>query len=70
MADEADVANSYADIMLDVTIGNRVVYCGESAIWCENCGSEIPEARRDAVPGVQLCFTCAEIKEAKSRVFR
>ncbi len=31
---------------------------GESLMHCEECGQEIPEARRKAVPGVRLCISC------------
>ena len=31
---------------------------GESLTHCEECGREIPEARRAAVPGVRLCVAC------------
>lgn len=31
---------------------------GESRTHCEECGDEIPAARRKAVPGVRLCVTC------------
>ena len=31
---------------------------GESLAHCEECGAEIPPARRAAVPGVCLCLTC------------
>lgn len=31
---------------------------GESLLHCEECGQEIPEARREAVPGVRLCIAC------------
>ena len=31
---------------------------GESRRQCEECGTEIPEARRAAVPGVRLCIQC------------
>ena len=27
---------------------------------CEQCDAAIPQARRDAVPGVRLCITCQE----------
>jgi len=33
---------------------------GESLRECEECGSDIPEARRQAVPGVRLCITCQD----------
>ena len=29
-----------------------------SAEFCEECGEDIPQARRDLVPGVQLCIYC------------
>ena len=31
---------------------------GESLHHCEECDSEIPLARRQAMPGVRLCVTC------------
>jgi phage/conjugal plasmid C-4 type zinc finger TraR family protein len=31
---------------------------GESRSECEDCGEEIPEARRKAVPGVRRCVAC------------
>ncbi|MEY2853836.1 MAG: hypothetical protein RL030_968 [Pseudomonadota bacterium] len=33
---------------------------GPSALHCVECGESIPEARRAALPGVQLCVTCQE----------
>ncbi len=32
---------------------------------CEECGDEIPEARRLAIPGVRLCVFCKEKHERK-----
>jgi len=31
---------------------------GESLQHCEECAAPIPEARRQAVPGVRLCVAC------------
>ena len=36
-----------------------------SAEECEECGDEIPEARRLAVPGVQFCVFCQEKHERR-----
>ncbi len=37
---------------------------GESRTHCEECGEAIPEARRQAIPGVRLCVDCqAELDE-------
>ena len=30
----------------------------QSATHCRECGDPIPEARRAAVPGVELCVAC------------
>ena len=40
---------------------------GESLKRCEECDAEIPEARRQAVPGVRLCVDCqSEFDEQQS----
>lgn len=36
-----------------------------SAEFCVECGEEIPQARRDAIPGVQLCIDCKELSERR-----
>lgn len=33
---------------------------GPSLTHCEDCGEDIPEARRRAVPGVRLCIACQD----------
>lgn len=41
---------------------------GESRQDCAECGEPIPEARRRALPGVQLCVACQEeLDEADKR---
>ena len=38
---------------------------GESEPWCVECGEEIPERRRAALPGARTCVTCqAELDRA------
>ncbi|MFO7763289.1 MAG: DksA/TraR family C4-type zinc finger protein [Wenzhouxiangellaceae bacterium] len=37
---------------------------GESLHECEECGEPIPEARRDALPGVRRCIACQEAEDA------
>jgi len=41
-----------------------------SAKECQECGEDIPEARRLAVKGVQLCAPCQEYLELKSQHFQ
>ena len=31
---------------------------GEGLLQCEECGADIPEGRREALPGVRLCVEC------------
>jgi phage/conjugal plasmid C-4 type zinc finger TraR family protein len=59
MADEIDIAQDRIEADIAHRIATRTVYTGISATECE-CGEEIPEGRRLAIPGVQLCVGCAE----------
>ncbi|MDX1458087.1 MAG: DksA/TraR family C4-type zinc finger protein [Marinobacter sp.] len=36
---------------------------GVSAVRCEECDCAIPEQRRKAIPGVQLCVACQSALE-------
>lgn len=36
---------------------------GQSLAECEDCGEAIPEARRNAVPGVRRCVACQEAED-------
>ena len=42
---------------------------GESLENCEECGAEIPAARREAVPGARLCVTCQSAADADAKTF-
>lgn len=36
---------------------------GPARLHCEECDASIPEARRQAMPGVRLCIACQEAEE-------
>jgi phage/conjugal plasmid C-4 type zinc finger TraR family protein len=36
---------------------------GASPSHCAQCGEEIPEARRSALPGVRLCLPCQALRD-------
>ena len=40
---------------------------GESLTECEECGTTIPEARRNAVVGVRRCVACQEVKDSQGQ---
>ncbi|MDO5770037.1 MAG: DksA/TraR family C4-type zinc finger protein [Psychrobacter sp.] len=45
----------------------RLLPKGESAQYCDECGLAIPEARRQALPGVQHCVACQSELEAHAK---
>lgn len=41
---------------------------GESLRECAECGEEIPEKRRLALPGVKLCIDCQQDRDSAYKV--
>jgi phage/conjugal plasmid C-4 type zinc finger TraR family protein len=58
-----------ANDQIDATVRDGVtrIQCrlpsGPGLSHCEECGAEIPQARRNAVPGVRLCVPCQEVHD-------
>ena len=42
---------------------------GDSLTHCEECGQRIPDARREAVPGVRLCVACQSEIDEQQKTF-
>jgi phage/conjugal plasmid C-4 type zinc finger TraR family protein len=42
---------------------------GPSLESCAECGARIPEARREAIPGVRLCVACQEVRDKDAVAF-
>lgn len=42
---------------------------GDSLRECEACDRPIPEARRQAVPGVRLCVSCQSERDKTAKAF-
>lgn len=42
---------------------------GASLTHCEECGADIPKARREALPGVRLCIGCQTERDKEARAF-
>ena len=59
MSDICDDADIVIDQIREQALAQIPRYTGISAEECE-CGEKIPEGRRVAIPGVQLCVGCAE----------
>jgi phage/conjugal plasmid C-4 type zinc finger TraR family protein len=58
-APEGAVQDQIDDTITDEVMRARArMPTGEGAVYCVECGNEIPEARRLAMPGVRTCVTC------------
>ncbi len=42
---------------------------GPGASHCEECGEAIPDARRNALPGVRLCVRCQDAADQEAANF-
>jgi phage/conjugal plasmid C-4 type zinc finger TraR family protein len=52
-----------------VSRAQRRLATGPGLSHCAECGAEIPEARRKAMPGVRLCVTCQEAEDREAEQF-
>ncbi|MDR1920323.1 MAG: DksA/TraR family C4-type zinc finger protein [Candidatus Adiutrix sp.] len=63
-AGDGAVSDQINDSISDaVARARRELPRGESLKFCEDCGEEIPAARRAALPGVRLCLECQAAAE-------
>lgn len=71
MADAIDQAQQREQEDRERHIKNaRLRVTEPSRFTCEECGAQIPEARRIAVQGVAFCVTCQEVNELKSKHYK
>jgi phage/conjugal plasmid C-4 type zinc finger TraR family protein len=59
---EATVKDAVARVRSGLSSGPSLSHCAE-------CSEEIPEGRRQAVPGVRLCVDCQQAHDGKAQVF-
>ena len=55
-----------ASIADAVKLARQQLAGGESLEYCEECGDPIPEARRQALPGVRHCIPCQQELEKEN----
>ncbi|MDO5613692.1 MAG: DksA/TraR family C4-type zinc finger protein [Paracoccus sp. (in: a-proteobacteria)] len=63
--DQIEVSTNEAIARARLRAATRAVT--DSAEFCAECDEPIPQARRDAIPGVQLCVDC---QSGRDRAFR
>lgn len=66
MTDELDQVQARIKADTERAIENRRRFGGESAVECADCGDEIPQPRREALPGIDCCVECAGIRERRT----
>jgi phage/conjugal plasmid C-4 type zinc finger TraR family protein len=69
--DDVDIANALRDAQLQRLLAARAkalaypLPSGEAARECDECGDEIPEERRRAMPGCRFCVPCQTARERR-----
>lgn len=66
-ADGAEHEQIEATINDAIARARRALPMGESLVYCEECDAPIPEARRQAVPGVRHCIACQQVFEQQQK---
>lgn len=64
--DAVDQAEEYEQAQRDKAIAKIPRYTGKSAQDCIDCGDGIASERQLAVPGCQLCVSCASDLELRN----
>lgn len=78
MIEESDMANGWArdgavqdqidDTVTDAVLRARgMMPTGEGSDECDDCGEDIPQARRAALPGTRTCVACQAKRDANMR---
>jgi phage/conjugal plasmid C-4 type zinc finger TraR family protein len=64
-----DAVQEQIDASVDAAVSDarRNLPSGASLSHCETCGAEIPQARRDALPGVRRCVPCQAREDRQPR---
>ncbi|UGV30942.1 TraR/DksA family transcriptional regulator [Halopseudomonas aestusnigri] len=66
MADACDLGSDRAQQMLDDALAARIQKASRPAIdhpYCLDCDEAIPLKRREALPGVECCVDCQQLRE-------
>ncbi len=71
MADIIDNASTLEDLQRDAALSmHRLNHSAVSATHCEECGDNLPEARRKAYPGCTMCVSCQGEMELRKKIRR
>ena len=63
------VQDQIDDTVIDAVLAARArMPAGESALYCDDCGEDIPERRRLALAGVRTCVQCQAERDGRTVV--
>jgi phage/conjugal plasmid C-4 type zinc finger TraR family protein len=63
------VQDQIDDTVMDAVLAARArMPAGEAAMHCVECGEDIPEGRRRALPGVRTCVACQSARDGQMAV--
>ena len=63
-----NLANALAEQARRAGLAGKTV--ADSATECADCGEEIPQERRQALPGIQFCVACQTRREKRKGAVR
>jgi phage/conjugal plasmid C-4 type zinc finger TraR family protein len=67
-APDGAVGNQIDDTVADAVDRARFgLIASNGSLTCEDCGAEIPPARREALPGARRCISCQSKQDARPR---
>ncbi|WP_110686990.1 TraR/DksA C4-type zinc finger protein [Salinicola aestuarinus] len=70
MADIADNAGAAVEHHLATSLAQHALPPASDDPDCEDCGFEIPAARRAAAPWTRTCIECQSVREKRGRHVR
>ncbi|EPM3685316.1 TraR/DksA family transcriptional regulator [Escherichia coli] len=71
MTEIIDQASALEEMMREQAIAaHRINRNAVSAEHCVDCGDEIPDLRREKVPGCQRCSSCQQDEELRMKTGR
>lgn len=73
MVDKLDRIQEQEDLLNQLHIQaarGRGGTAGEGLTHCAACGNDIPQGRREAVPGVRVCVACQQWLEVQSNQYQ
>ncbi|EDV9691737.1 TraR/DksA family transcriptional regulator [Salmonella enterica subsp. enterica] len=69
--DTLDAASELTQQRIEMAVAaHRLNHLAVSATHCEECGDNLPEARRKAYPGCKMCVECQGNMELRKKIGR